>query len=75
MTPVPFFLVPLGLVLGWLLSWLRGSGTRRRLRDARIVFLAYLKSMDNYEPREGTVSTLATFYRDMHRALSGKERK
>lgn len=79
MTPVPFFLVPLalgsGFVLGWLLSWMRGGDARRRLRDARIVFLNFSRKGN------ADLHTVVNFERDLHRALSGytalsgKERK
>lgn len=73
MTPVPFFFVPLalgsGFVLGWLLSWVRGSETRRRLREVRLVVLQY--SLITYRISADAI----TLFHYVNDALSGKERK
>lgn len=85
MTSLSFFLVPLalgsGFVLGWLLSWMRGSETRRRLRDARIVLLDFTAWLHRPPDPEDAMDSLVfvahtvDFANDVTRALSGKERK
>lgn len=85
MTPIPFFLVPLalasGFVIGWLLSWMRGGETRRRLRDIRIVLNSFDLSMvvSNKLPDVLRMSAICSegqiLVGNIHRALSGKERK